>query len=78
MQGFRQSVLPWLLPLAVAGGILVWNFLILRVVGNKPRDWAYGTLPYVPGEYYSSTEQPGRGTVPTQVPLPPLRSKETP
>jgi hypothetical protein len=77
-KGSRRGWRAWLLPLSIAVGILVWGFLILAAVGDPPRDWSYGALPYVPSESYASTERPARGAAPAQVQLPPPWPKEKP
>lgn len=60
----------WLAPLLVAGGTLAWVFLIYFLIGDRPTDWKYGVVPYVPGESIFSIRPQPKGIVPPQVTLP--------
>jgi hypothetical protein len=49
----------WWAPLLVAGGTLAWCFLIYFLMGNRERNWQYGTVPYIPGStIYVSRDVP--------------------
>ncbi|NLC55484.1 MAG: hypothetical protein GX774_01440 [Armatimonadetes bacterium] len=52
--------------------IVAWGLLIYAAVGDKPRTWAYGVLPYVPGESFYATQRPRKGNPPRQMEIAPL------
>lgn len=55
----------------IAALIVVWGGLVFFLVGDQPREWDYGSYPYVPGESYQSTERvPQSAEAPPQVQLP--------
>lgn len=64
----------WLSPILVTAFTLLWVFLIYWLIGDRPRDWQYGTMPYVPGESIFAIEPAAPGQAPPQIVLP----KETP
>ena len=78
-EGPRRKWPVWLLPFVLTLGLVLWGLVIYVAIPEKPRAWAYGTLPYVPGEFYSSTERPPPGEVPPQIEFaPPLSQEEKP
>lgn len=68
---FRQWwVGTWFAPLLVSVGMLLWCVLAYLFIGDRPRDWNYGVLPYVPGQSIFSTNRVPHGATPNQVALP--------
>ncbi|MFQ5811235.1 MAG: hypothetical protein ACE5JM_16580 [Armatimonadota bacterium] len=52
--------------------IIVWTGVVFFVIGDRPRDWDYGSHDSVPGESYLSTQPaPREAEPPSQVELPP-------
>lgn len=60
----------WLAPIYVSGAIFFWCLVIYLLIGDRPRDWDYGTVPYVPGESVFSIAPIPKGVAPDQVILP--------
>ena len=60
----------WISPILVAAFTILWCFLAYWLIGDRPREWQYGVMPYVPGESVFSSETPPSGTPPKQVILP--------
>ena len=60
----------------IATLIVVWAGLVYFLVGDRPREWDYGSQPYIPAESYRSTEAPPPAqNAPTQVELPPTKER---
>jgi hypothetical protein len=76
-QGGRGNWRGAIIVALVAFGVLVWNLLAFRIIGNRPRNWSYGVAPAIPAESYASSEPPPPPSqAPKQVELPPPVSKE--
>lgn len=71
-EAVRQAWKAWRVPIGISAAIVAWGLLIYAAVGNRPRNWAYGVLPYVPGESYYSSQRPARRLPPKQVDLAPV------
>ena len=64
------SVGGWFTPILVVVFIILWSLMIYWLIGDRPTDWNYGVVTYVPGESFESTQRVGPGKVPKQVELP--------
>lgn len=61
----------WTAPVLVTGFIIVWCLLIYMLIGDRPREWQYGVLPYIPSASYLTTSRPSPGLLtPKQVEYP--------
>lgn len=57
-------------------GVLAWNLIAWRVIGDRPRAWSYGAARAIPAESYASSEPPPPPSqAPKQVELPPPLTK---
>ncbi|MDO8683404.1 MAG: hypothetical protein Q7N50_07985 [Armatimonadota bacterium] len=65
----------WLSPIFVAAGTLIWCLLIYFLIKDRPRDWQYGVVPYIPAESAITSKTGPAGPSPKQVQLP-KRSQE--
>jgi hypothetical protein len=54
----------WKTPLLVTAFIIVWCLMIYAMVGDRPVDWQYGVLPYVPSQTFLSTRAPSHKAIP--------------
>ena len=66
----RRYVGGWLAVVIAAGFTIIWSLMVYFAIGDRPRDWQYGTTPYVPSESTYSTERAPTGKPPPQVVLP--------
>lgn len=70
------SVGGWFTPIVVVGFIILWSLMIYWLIGDRPTDWNYGVMPYIPGQSIESTHRIGSGQVPKQVELPIRASRQ--
>lgn len=60
----------WISPVAVVAFTILWTLIIYLLIGTRPRDWQYGTVPFIPGQSIFSVEQPLTAQPPKQVVYP--------
>ena len=54
----RERLKAWAVVLAIVAFILVYGFLVYRIVGDRgPPGWDFGAVPDVPGESPYATER---------------------
>jgi hypothetical protein len=67
-----SSFASWVILIVFSASIVIFGYVVYRVIPDGPRSWNFGQLGDTPAETIFSTEQPGRGgKLQRQVPMHP-------
>jgi hypothetical protein len=60
----------WLIVFTITVLLVLWVGLSYWLIGDRPRQWDYGSVPYIPAESAATTQEPALGAakVPRQIP----------
>ena len=68
----KDDLRSWLWVVGIALGILVWTGLSYLLFPDIPRNWDYGSVPYIPASSYYTTKEPPVGGPAAERQIPPI------